>query len=455
MITILKIRWLNLSRDYAAVALTFVLPLIFFSVFAFMFAGPPVGSQRISVLIVDQDQTPLSRRLVQLLTEHDATEVVSSGKGEEDRSLSAEEAGQQVRGGEADAAIVIPKGWSGSLQDEATSPPAIQLIYDQANPTAAPTLTGLVQTSALQAAPDLLLTRGIRWLEQLPGGELTPKQQEALDDVLPFLRGERPWSEWEGSPIDFGGFGEPSGAQDGASQPSGGPAGWIPVEPQSSRGAVITDAGWNQESSVSYYAAGLGVMFLLFSMTGAGAALLDEQETGTLERFLTSGASMGDLLLGNWMFFSILGIAQVTLMFFWGGLVFGLDLWSAKRLAGFFAMTLVTGVAAAAFGMFMATLCKTRAQLNSISTITILLMSAAGGSMMPRFLMPPFMNQVALLTFNGWALDGYLKVFWYDDPSASIAAGLAALVPQLAVLGCATVVLLFVARLMARRWETV
>ncbi len=54
--------------------------------------------------------------------------------------------------------------------------------------------------------------------------------------------------------------------------------------------------------------------------------------------------------------------------------------------------------------------------------------------MMPRFVMPDFMDTLALFTFNGWALDGFLKVFWYDDPAAGIARSLLSLAPQLAVL---------------------
>ena len=50
------------------------------------------------------------------------------------------------------------------------------------------------------------------------------------------------------------------------------------------------------------------------------------------------------------------------------------------------------------------------------STILILTMSALGGSMFPRFLMSETMQKVGLLTFNAWALDGYLKVFWRNAP---------------------------------------
>ena len=53
------------------------------------------------------------------------------------------------------------------------------------------------------------------------------------------------------------------------------------------------DETGDQRSIVSYYAAGIGVMFLLFSMAGAAASLLEEEESGTLERLLSSDVGMG------------------------------------------------------------------------------------------------------------------------------------------------------------------
>jgi len=57
------------------------------------------------------------------------------------------------------------------------------------------------------------------------------------------------------------------------------------------------------------------------------------------------------------------------------------------------------------------------------------------------------MQQVGLVTFNAWALDGYLKVFWRDAP-------LLQLWPQVLVLTSLAAIFLAAARLFARRWET-
>ncbi len=164
---------------------------------------------------------------------------------------------------------------------------------------------------------------------------------------------------------------------------------------------------------------------------------------------------MSELLRGRWLFYSLVGVSQVVVMFLWGALAFGLDLFTAKRLVGFGLMAVVTGAAAAAFALLLATACKSRAQLGGVSTIVILVMSALGGSMVPRIFMPDFMDTLAMFTFNGWALDGFLKVFWYDDPAAGVLGGAIDLLPQLGVLSALTVVFLWLARRLAGRWESV
>lgn len=102
------------------------------------------------------------------------------------------------------------------------------------------------------------------------------------------------------------------------------------------------------------------------------------------------------------------------------------------------------------FGLVLGTACRSQAQLGAVSTIVVLVMSALGGSMFPRFLMRqnPVLDAAGLFTFNGWAIDGYQKVFWYET-------GLLSLWPQVLVLLLITAVCLAGARRLARRWEAI
>jgi ABC-2 type transport system permease protein len=185
-------------------------------------------------------------------------------------------------------------------------------------------------------------------------------------------------------------------------------------------------------------------MFLLFTASGSAGVLLDEADSGTLDRVLSSHVTMTSLLAGKLTYNTLLAFTQLTVMFLWAWAVFHLDLFS--HIPGFIVMGLSTAVAVAAFGMLLASMCHTRAQLGAVSTLLILIMSSVGGSMFPRFLMPPAMQKAGLFTINAWAIDGFTKVFWRDLP-------VSALWPQVGVLLATGIVLFLVARRIARRWE--
>jgi len=59
------------------------------------------------------------------------------------------------------------------------------------------------------------------------------------------------------------------------------------------------------------------------------------------------------------------------------------------------------------------------------------------------------MQKIGLLTFNAWALDGFTKVFWREEPLLN-------LWPQVSVLLGTAIVFFTVARhLVRKRWEFV
>lgn len=418
--TLLRIGWLNLKRDRVAQALTFLLPIIFFSIFATVFGGQ--GGDRTSgvrVAVVDEDQSELSRRIIAGLKNEAAlrvrTTVSADGEGGAIDRAAAE---RLVREGDMPVAIVMPAGMGAEFGRRGFGAGVtVRLLADVSDPIAPQMVQGLLQKVMMTAAPDLMMADGIRQFEE-HAGALTEQQRTAVDAWLRQLKRGGTLSE--------------SG--------SGGGVG-LDVEivdlmrTDNERGTLI-----------SFYAAGIGVMFLLFSCVGAaGGALLEEAESGTLERLLSTRVGMTGLLVGKWLFLALMGCVQLTVMFLWGSVAFGLPLFS--HLPGFVVMTVVTACAAAGLGMLLAALARTRAQLSGFSTILILTMSALGGSMFPRFLMSDTMQQVGLITFNAWALDGYLKVFWRSAPIWE-------LWPQVGVLTGLAMAFLGGARLAARRWES-
>lgn len=417
--TMLRVGWISVRRDPVVLAMTFLLPIMFFSIFALVFSNQRDPTSRVRVAVVDEDQTDFSGRLVAALEAEGALRVTRTrGTGDETRPITRQDAEELIKDGALSVAVVLPKGIGNTplLFGGATeSQVKVQVLADVADPIAPQVVTGLLQKVAFTATPVAMATEGMSMFQRF-AGPLTSSQQQAFDT----------WTQSGG---------QIPGSADGAS-----PVG-LAIETVN----VLQPEGGNT-SMVSFYAAGIGVMFLLFSCSGAGGTLLEEEESGTLDRLIGSRAGMTGVLVGKWAFIALMGMVQLTVMFTWGAIVFGLPL--LDHIPGFVIMTTATAMAAAAFGLVLATLARSRAQLSGLSTIIILAMSALGGSMFPRFLMSDTMQKMGLVTFNGWALDGYLKVFWYD-------AALWQLWPQVAVLAGLACVFFLTARRLARRWESV
>lgn len=410
-----------LRRDRGALILSFILPVAFFSIFGYIFGGMGGGgTPKVSVLVVDEDGSDVSARLVRALLQEPslaASTHPKAKKGEaEPPEYTAASAEAAVKQGDVPAALIIPKGFGAhpvTFGPGERTP--IRLLHDSSDPVAAQMVGGILQKVVMTSLPDTMEKTGMQYFERFAGG-LTPEQRKNIDAAMAKTSS--------------------AAGQRGAG--GRGDAGMVALDVRD----VVGEK--KQNSMISFYAAGIGVMFLLFTASAAGGSLLDEAESGALDRILSARVSMTTLLAGKMAYSALLAAAQLTLMFLWGAAVFHLDLFT--HIPGFIVMTAATSFAVASFGMLLASMSHTRAQQGAISTLIILTMSAIGGSMFPRFLMPEAMQKVGLLTFNAWAIDGYTKVFWRDEPVLHLA-------PQVGVLLGAGFVLFLIARRFARRWE--
>ncbi len=421
-----------LRRDRGAMVLSFVLPLAFFTIFAVIFGKENNSTPKVTLIVVDQDRSEGSENLVKALDEEGSLWVhispVNQKGARSGPDYTAATAEAAVKAGDAPVALIIPPGFG--QHPIAFGPDAggstLELLNDPSDTIAPQIVVGLLQKAAMTSMPSAMADEGMKYAEQYMGG-FTPAQKTKVDGELDALRK----LEAEGK---AGSGSSGSGDSENAS------AGIVQVKVR----AVVGKSAGKNKDMISFYAAAIGVMFLLFTASGSAGALLDEAESGTLERVLSTRVTMTRLLAGKLVFNTLLAFVQLVAMFLWGWAAFKLDFFS--HLPGFAVMGLCTAFAVAAFGMLLASACQTRAQLGALSTLVILIMSSIGGSMFPRFLMPESMQRAGLLTINAWAIDGFTKVFWRDLP-------VTALWPQVSVLLGIGVVLFVVARRIARRWE--
>ena len=55
----------------------------------------------------------------------------------------------------------------------------------------------------------------------------------------------------------------------------------------------------------------------------------------------------------------------------------------------------------------MAALARTQAQAGTLATIGVLVLSVLGGCFIPRWVMPPALQTLGLMTPHAWAMEGY------------------------------------------------
>jgi len=381
ILAVAKSRLWNLRHDRAAFVLSYVVPIVFFTIFGAIFGGDSGRSatRKIPVAVVDEDGSENARRFVAGLKGEaglDIREAPAARQGSS-QAYTAESAEHAVKNGDVPAALILPKGFGSKPVrfGQGAERPRVTLLADPSDPVAPEVLSGLVQKVTITALAGL------------------PASSASLIEI--------------------------------------------------DRREVLGDKK-SRNPMVAFYAAGLGVMFLLFSAAGAGGALIEEVETGTLDRILSTNVSMGRLLGGKLVYLAGLAASQLTVMFLWGALVFGLTM--RGHWIGFAIMTTCTALAASTFGLLLAAISRSRMQLVAISNLAVLVMSALGGSMFPRFLMPPIMQKLGLVTLNAWAIDGFQKVFWREEP-------LSRLWPQVLVLTAIALVFFTLARRIARKWE--
>ncbi|HHQ14603.1 MAG TPA: ABC transporter permease, partial [Chromatiales bacterium] len=176
---------------------------------------------------------------------------------------------------------------------------------------------------------------------------------------------------------------------------------------------------------IAYSAGAVAFMFLLFASVHGAVSLLEEQESGVLDRVLAGPGGIGVLVNGKFLYLVLQGVLQVAVIFVVAWLLYGLDL--PGHFLPWLVVTVVSSCTAAGLAMLLATACRTRRQAQTIANTVILVMSALGGSMVPRIFMPEALQKIGWLTPNTWALEAYSGIFWRGESLAGIMLPLGAL----------------------------
>jgi ABC-type multidrug transport system permease subunit len=340
IVTILKKDLRLYFSDKKGILVTFLLPIIMITLFAFAFGGvakKQSAPKPLGVLIVDKDSTKASQELIAKLNAMQTIRLITS---EEKKALDL------VRKGKNVAALIFEKGFSDAVTADTDLP--IELKYDAARDLQ----MRIVHT---------VLKEGIKYhLGKAP----------VLNNI------------------------------------------------NLKTTSLIKESSTKAHPGLVQAVGGTAIMMLLFSIAAIGGGLLDEKEAGTLKRLLIAPVKPLDILLAKMSTAMVVSILQLTTMFVFAWLAFGLPIF--MDVFSMILLILCISFAVSSFGVFLVSTVKTRQQLQGMSTIIIILMSAIGGSMIPISMMPAFMQKIAVISVNYWGIEGFFDIFWRQLPLIDI-----------------------------------
>ena len=155
---------------------------------------------------------------------------------------------------------------------------------------------------------------------------------------------------------------------------------------------------------LAYFAPGMALMFLMYTVSYGGRSILAERAQGTLPRLLTSPTSTAQFLGGKVLGVFFMGIAQVGILIVASALFFQVK-WGDPL--GMVVLILAAVFGASGWGMLITALARTPAQVGSTGSAIMLIFGILGGSFINLEQMPPLIQTVSKITPNAWGLDGF------------------------------------------------
>jgi ABC-2 type transport system permease protein len=395
---VMNICWKDLAllfRDRAALIFMLLAPFLLTlgmgAVTGSLSGGGSSGVQDIPVVIVNQDEGVSGKQIVAIFEGQDKLFNVTT-------LADVAAARKKVEDDKAAAAVIVPTGFSDSLMPGSVVVP-VEVYSNPGSPISASVVRSV-------------LTGVLNQMETIPASlwvavnQLQPNNPEEFNQqMIPNLIAQAKQSQVISLQL--------AGASEEKEQPL---------------------------NAMAYFAPGMAIFFLMYTVTQGGRSILAERDHGTLPRMLISPTSSAEILGGKLLSIVVMGILQVGVLILASSLLFQLN-WGDPLAVVLLVVCVV--LAATGWGILLASIAKTRYQVSNLGLALMLLFGILGGTFVGTGSFTGIMRMITKITPHAWALDGFTAL--------NTGKALADILPSMAGLLAMAAILFVVSILVARR----
>lgn len=374
-------------QNRRALMMSFMAPIVLGAFMGYFFSGHDSETSKIPVLLVDQDQSVTSKKLVQGLVGDKALEVRTSEEGA---------ARAEIRKGKAAAALILPKGFGDSAARnffQLGTKQTVILLVDPSRAIEASVVRGLLAQHSMEAVSAevfggpsglAMLKESADSVEKNP--EISPATRKALKELY-------------GNVATLN--------QTGATKGDRAPGMSLPYELKEEEVTAKTGIRYN---GYAHSFAGMGVQFILFMGIEGGMTLLVLRRSALWKRLRTAPIGRHSILVARILSSAVIAAVLMLGIFIVARLFFGVKMQGS--LAGFLLITAGFALFTGAFGLLIAALGRTPEATRGLAIMATLFMLMLGGAWVPAFIFPPWLQKVTFIFPTRWAIDGLEAMTW-------------------------------------------
>jgi ABC-2 type transport system permease protein len=334
-------------RDRSAIMLAVVVPLALAAIFSVLF-GPASTPSPFAYAVADRDGSDLSRAFTsQVLAELDERGIVTVTQ------LDEQQARARVRDGDLDAAFVFPAGFAEDVRSERPVSLAVVGSVDAATATDVARSVATSYVEGLNAAR-VAVAAMTRADPGLTAAEVRAVAEQTVHGAAP-----------------------------------------VALRDTSAHARLL--------DTKTYFAAGMAVFFLMFTVQFGISSLIEERTEGTLSRLLAAPLSRASIVIGKLLTSVVLGVVSVSVLVVGTSLLLGAS-WGNPVGVG---LLVVAGVlAATGITSLIASFARTSEQAGGWQAVVAVTLAMLGGSFFPIQQSGSFMAALSLVTPHAWFMSG-------------------------------------------------